>query len=77
MEIPNIELQGGNIELKGGNTKYRTYVNRYSLDLHLEVFSFVATLAGIEPRPSVLVVLPLAIMPNETSLNIWCSLTTT
>ena len=49
----------------------------YSLDLHLEVFGFVSTLAGIEPPLLLCWSLASATTPNESSLKVWCSLLTT
>ena len=57
--------------------RYRYQYGWYSLDLHLEVFGFVSTLAGIEPPPSCVGLLASATMPNESSLKVWCSLLTT
>ena len=42
----------------------------YSLDLHLDVFGFVSTLAGIDPPPSCVALLASATMPNESSLKV-------
>ena len=49
----------------------------YSLDLHLEVFGFVSTLAGIDPPLLLCWSLASATKPNESSLKVWCSLLTT